>query len=169
MKKTTGSAGTASTGAAAKPQFKPPFWLGPPNGDIVTQSEIAALRDASLLAARLGENAARRIELGATIERGALTINDIDNPLHGRKPGQRVPVGDFAGYAGWPAAGRVYWSTLAEATMGFFRETKRLPPPPSCCEEPLAPWEPREEPVATNLSAAKKTRPKLKSSLAGNA
>ncbi len=82
-----------------------PEWAAQPNGDVITQSEIAALREASLLNARLGENVARRLELGATIERGALTIGEVSED---GKPGHRVPVRGFARCVGEGPSGRVY-------------------------------------------------------------
>jgi hypothetical protein len=61
-----------------------------PNGDVITQSDLAAVRDTHLLMQRLGANLARRLDLGATVEYGALLIDDYYEPEIGSEPGDPV-------------------------------------------------------------------------------
>lgn len=45
-----------------------------PPKDVITQSELQSLMDAFVLHARMVANVRRRIHLGATVERGQLTV-----------------------------------------------------------------------------------------------
>lgn len=49
-----------------------------PNGDVITQSELAAVRELDSVMQRIGANLARRLALGATLETGPLIISDYE-------------------------------------------------------------------------------------------
>lgn len=63
----------------------------PTNGDVITQSDLQAVCEASNLTERLAANVNRRIALGATVERGSLIVDSVDDIF----PAEDYLTGEF--------------------------------------------------------------------------